>query len=195
MGACASCTAPTTVTVALAKVAPPLPVAWERHHQTPSHQSAPPSTSSWPRITALARLESQRTPTRLSRACASATNRDRSCWACFPCASHHPCDPFARTAGPHSSLLGDTPGSQRATRRVWSGNDEAVRCFPHFRGLAGPDWSVEWRRATEMLASDKTIRTKDQQGRGPIQNHCCSYSNCQRSWCMCSEWRWLISPA
>ncbi|HEY7416070.1 MAG TPA: hypothetical protein VH593_12825, partial [Ktedonobacteraceae bacterium] len=63
---------------------------------------------------------------------------DRSCWACFPCASHHPCAPFARTAGP--PRLSWETRLARNVRRAESGQ-VTMNLFgvsPTFAALLGP---------------------------------------------------------
>src|SRR5689334_6045976 len=87
-------------------------------------------------------------------------------------AQHHACSTrFARTsfqsgAGTHSALVEDAPGAQCAKGSVWSGKDNAVRCFPHFRGISGTDERGGVPQRCEPLPA--TMRTKNKQGRGTV---------------------------
>ena len=107
---------------------------------------------------AVAGLESQRTPARLSTARAPSTHRGRHPVETFCCFAHHRRgDPFSRAACSRSALLADAPDSQCAEDGGKSSHHQTVR---DSRAVCGMDWPHS--RLTRALPISS---------RGSLENH------------------------
>jgi hypothetical protein len=104
-----------------------VPVEWQRHGKAASGQRAVTSSPGGFCLAALARLEPESTPTRLSATRTTPTHRGESAASCC-FARQSGSDPLACSTRALSSLLARAAGSQGSRFDLWARDDQIVWC-------------------------------------------------------------------